>query len=237
MIPIIKGLDIKILGTDYTISLNSGTEEEIRSSMERAIEDMDIDILYSGRQVHGTNVEYVPREGNPHIWGQIFEGTDGLYTDKPRVGLVIKYADCSPIIVYDPKNRTQGAVHSGWRGTRSKIAKVLIDKMREDFGSDPKDLLIYIGPTIDQKNYQVGRDVYNEFESWKRRDEFFRPDGEKFLMDMITPNMILLEDIGIKRENITIDSRSTYEDLSLHSARREGKDYGLNGIISVITER
>lgn len=73
-----------------------------------------------------------------------------MITDTPGVMLCTFYADCVPLYFVDPVHRAIGLSHSGWRGTVGKIGKVTIEKMQEEFGSDPKEMLTAIGPSICQ---------------------------------------------------------------------------------------
>ena len=74
------------------------------------------------------------------------------------------YADCVPLYFADPVNHAIGLSHSGWRGTVQKIGAVTIEKMSEEYGSNPKDLKVAIGPSICQECYEVSEDVIEEFE-------------------------------------------------------------------------
>ena len=103
--------------------------------------------------------------------------------------------------------------------------------MKSDFGSDPKDIIVYIGPSIDIENYEVGEEVYEEFKDFKNRDIFFKKIGDTWHLSMTGVNREMLLESGINESNIDICKDSTYDNLDLHSARREGKTYGLNSMI------
>ncbi len=74
------------------------------------------------------------------------------------------YADCVPLYFVDPVHKAVGLSHSGWRGTVGKIGKVTIEKMAEQFGSDPEEIFTAIGPSICQDCYEVSEDVILEFQ-------------------------------------------------------------------------
>lgn len=90
---------------------------------------------------------------------------DGIMTDEPGVLLGIQTADCIPVLVADRKRRAVGAFHAGWRGTVKRIVENGIGRMRMEFGSRPEDLVAAIGPGNLVCCYQVGEDVFSEFES------------------------------------------------------------------------
>lgn len=84
---------------------------------------------------------------------------DAMITDKPGVGLVMRYADCTPIMAYDPTRGVIGIAHAGWRGTVQGMAYNLIVAMGQAYGCRPADIKAGIGPTIGPDRYQVGEEV------------------------------------------------------------------------------
>jgi YfiH family protein len=90
---------------------------------------------------------------------------DGLITNTPGLLIGVKSADCIPVIAVDPVRRAVGAFHAGWRGTAQRIVEKGIGEMRRQFGCDPKDILVAIGPGIGVCCYQVGEEVVEQFRS------------------------------------------------------------------------
>jgi YfiH family protein len=76
-----------------------------------------------------------------------YEECDALITNICELALVITIADCVPIMLFDPMNKAIGVVHAGWRGTANGIVKRAVEKMREDFNTDAKNILAFIGPS------------------------------------------------------------------------------------------
>ena len=107
-------------------------------------------------QVHGTDVVVAdaPRPLSvPH------QKADSIITCHDHVALLMLFADCVPILLYDPIRRAVGMAHAGWQGTVAKVAARTVENMRQAFGSRPEDLLAGIGPSICQAHYQVGAEV------------------------------------------------------------------------------
>ena len=73
---------------------------------------------------------------------------DGIITDTPSLPLTQRYADCTPLIVYDPRRHAVGLGHAGWRGTLAGMAAALVQAMTASFGSNPGDLVAVVGPAI-----------------------------------------------------------------------------------------
>ena len=86
---------------------------------------------------------------------------DGVITNKHGVTLFQRFADCVPIILYDPKQRAIGIVHAGWKGTISGAAASLVKAMNETYSSQPRHLLAGIAPSICVDHYEVGDEVVN----------------------------------------------------------------------------
>lgn len=230
------GLLNYIGGSDYNFRTATATKENIHSDFERLLKQANIkhpQEIYTGQQTHLTNIAYCDGEnGEPFIIGRQFPETDGLLTNKENIAIVIKFADCTPIVLYDPVQKVQAIVHSGWRGTVGEISKAALRKMTTEFNSKLENILAYVGPSIDQENYEVGPEVYEAFLMNPDRDTFLEPKGEKFLMDMSLANKKLLLSAGILQENIEVETASTFTDETLHSARQEGKEYGLNAMVT-----
>lgn len=230
-----NGLLNYIGGSEYNFRIETA-EKNILQDYERLLKEagiVNIDETYSGHQTHSTNIVHVDNtEGKSFLIGKQFSDTDGLITNSKNKALLIKFADCTPIVLFDPVENVQALLHSGWRGTVGEISKLALEKMENNFGTRKENILAYIGPSIDQKNYEVGLEVYEAFSLNPDRDLFFKPHGEKYLLDMALANYQLLIQSGLKEENIEVENTSTFTARNLHSARKEGKNYGLNAMVT-----
>ncbi len=210
-----------------------GYTEDVKKLLKEA--QMQPKELYTGKQVHGKHVAYCDGEnGEPFVIGRQFTETDGLLTDKPGIALLVKFADCTPIVLFDPKTKVQAIVHSGWRGTAAKISHEALRKMEKEHGVQKEDIIAYVGPSIGQTQYEVGPEVYQEFTAQADRGLYFKVKGEKYLLDMGQANYQLLIDAGIHPKNIEVESAKTFGNDKLHSAREEGEKYGLNAMVTMI---
>lgn len=228
------GLKNYISGSDYDIRDN----DDLIFNLNHFAKNLQVKpkMFYTAHQLHTSNVAYADGiNGIPRDYGMLIENADGLITDKKDIALVIKFADCTPIVIFDPAKEVQAVVHSGWRGTSKRIAKVAIEKMVNDFGCNTKNMVCFIGPSIDKNNYEVGLDVYDAFESFEKRDDFFEPFKDKYKMSMVDANLNVLLDSGILRQNIDICKISTFVSPKLNSARRDNENYKLNSIITIMS--
>ncbi len=111
--------------------------------------------VVTARQVHGLEVALVDER---HA-GKVVRDADGLVTSAPGIFLMLRFADCVPVVLYDPVKRAVGLLHAGWKGSIMGIAFRAVELMREAFGSRPEEILAGIGPSIGPCCYEVGEDV------------------------------------------------------------------------------
>ncbi len=110
--------------------------------------------VVSPYQVHSNHVRWV---GQAHA-GTVQSHTDGLLTTTPGLALLFRFADCVPILLFDPVRRAVGLVHAGWRGAANRVVLAAVAAL-EQAGSRPADLWAGIGPAIGPCCYQVGPEV------------------------------------------------------------------------------
>lgn len=228
------GLKNYISGSNFDIRDNDQITENL--NYFASILNIRPSLFYTAHQTHTNNIKYADGvSGINKPYGKMFEETDGLITDRDDVALVIKFADCTPVVLYDPIKKVQAVVHSGWRGTVKKISAKAINMMVTDFNCNINDILCFIGPSIDQNNYEVGSEVYDAFKDFEYRDTFFQPFGEKYKLSMIDANLSILIECKIPLNNIEVCRISTFDTPELNSARRDKDNYKLNSIITMIS--
>jgi YfiH family protein len=159
--------------------------------------------------------------------------TDALITNVPNLPLMLCYADCVPLLIADPKRKVVALSHAGWRGTVAAIAKKTVEKMTEEFGCQPADCLVGIGPSIGFCSYEVDDTVISELQrafSWWAH--VVRPEGKKWKLDLWQANAQQLIDVGVVRENIVISNFCTVCNRDLFFSHRAEK--GQTGRMSAI---
>ena len=195
--------------------------------------------IVKANQAHTDNIEIVEQITNENI--DTPNPSDGLITDKKDIVLATTNADCILFLMFDPIKKVIANIHSGWKGTLQRISVKAVEKMKEEYGSNPRDIVVCICPSIRKCHFEVDKDVYemfyNEFKNLKQIDEFIIKDDkkEKWYIDTVLINKIILKEIGILEENIE-DSNicSVCNSEIVHSFRKEGPAYGLaTAIISL----
>lgn len=166
-----------------------------------------------------------------------YEGIDALITDEKGLILSCFSADCVPILFYDPIRKAVGACHSGWRGTKGKILRNVVEEMSKHFSSNPADILIAIGPSISKEQYIVSEDLglsfledYKDYSEEDSSSPIRRLSKDKFQLDLWDLNRRIALDCGLKKEHISISGYCTMENPELFFSHRysQGKR-GLQG--------
>ena len=111
------------------------------------------------------------------------------------VALVVTIADCVPILLFDPIKKAIGAVHAGWRGTANAIVKRAICKMQEEFKTDTKNVLAFIGPSAGVCCYEVSEEVAVKFEN-----KIVPYNKTKIFIDLKKENASQLQQQGVVSE-------------------------------------
>lgn len=151
----------------------------------------------SPNQQHTTNTRQVGRRDR----GQVFTCTDTLFTAEPGVPLLLRYADCTPVLLYDPVRRALAVVHSGWRGTVQAAAVVAVGALVAQFDSRPADIVAAIGPSIGPCCYEVGDEVVAAVNDTFTRPASLLPPGRngRRHFDLWGANYQLLWDAGVRQ--------------------------------------
>ena len=178
-----------------------------------AIMDCTPDDVVASHQTHTTNVRRVSSadKGKGVTKEKDYSDIDGLITDESGVLLACFFADCVPLYFVDPKKQAIGLAHSGWRGTVNRMGARMIEEMNHQFGSNPGDLLVAVGPSICVDCYEVGEDVAGEFQK-AFPDTVVLQKGKqegKYQLDLWKANEQLLLDAGIRKEHLEITDLCT----------------------------
>ncbi|MBP5415146.1 MAG: peptidoglycan editing factor PgeF [Lachnospiraceae bacterium] len=188
---------------------------------------IDINDMVMLNQTHSDGIRVITRKDAGEMVTRPLtkDGFDGMITNEKGLMLCTVEADCVPIYLLDPVHEAIGMVHSGWKGTAKEIGANAVRLMIKTYGSNPKDMLIAIGPCICADCYEVGAELKDEFAGRFSKTEleeiFVKPHGEKYNLDLKKAITISLKKQGIKTENIIDTGRCTREDDELCSWRRD----------------
>ncbi len=155
---------------------------------------------YTTWQVHGADV-LVVRGNRPQPWPP--EQADAIITTECGRPLVMRFADCVPLIFCDPVRHVIALAHAGWRGTVMGVGPTTVETMRDAFGCRPEDIVVGIGPSIGPCCYQVGPEVVSQvrgaFSSVDGLIHRHDRNGCKPYFDLWAANRRALEDVGVRQ--------------------------------------
>ena len=183
------------------------------------------EVFFRVTQVHGNHV-YVLKDPSIPV-GEVaqFEA-DAIITHIPDCPIVVSTADCVPITIYDPIKHVVGVVHAGRLGTQKRILTNTVEAMSCEYDSNPKDLIVGMGPAIRGCCYELNEPCALPFiKKSSLCSEFIKKTGEnKFFLDLPKVNRFEGCEAGISMENIYTDGPCTScENYRWYSYRREGK--------------
>ena len=229
-------------------------EQEFKKTMQdyenlcKAI-NVDYKNVVKTNQEHTDNIAIATKKINqdfPDINLEEYNRTDGIITQKENLVLSTTNADCILLLFFDPVTKTIANTHSGWKGTLQRISVKTVQKMVNEFGCKPENIICCICPSIRKCHFEVDKDVKDLFEEEfkdlnisKNTDIMEKQkDKEKWNIDTVLINKIILEKAGLKTENI-IDSGlcSVCNKDLIHSFRVEKQGYGLNTVLISLIEK
>ncbi len=211
------------------------TPERVQLNQQRLAEGLGIDVraIIRCRQTHSTRVAKVDQSNA----GQWQEDCDALITDSIDLPLMLVFADCVPILLYDPVNHALGIAHAGWRGTVNGATGSLLWAMQAAYGSNPADIIAGIGPSIGPASYQVGPEVYDLAQAKLNNAAalFSYPAGpdQNPHFDLWQANVEQLLEAGVPSSQIEVSGIDTAQNTSdFFSHRAEQGRCGLFGMVA-----
>lgn len=247
------------IGTDVNFRTARVNKQELpEQEFNKAIQDyqnlceainVDYKNVVKTNQEHTDNIAIASKKINqdfPDINLDEYSRTDGIVTQKANLVLSTTNADCILLLFFDPVTKTIANTHSGWKGTLQRISVKTVEKMVNEFNCKPENIICCICPSIRKCHFEVDKDVKDlfleEFEDLdisKNIDIMEKQKNkEKWNIDTVLINRIILEQLGLKKENI-VDSglcSVCHKDL-IHSFRVEKQGYGLNTALISILEK
>jgi polyphenol oxidase len=210
-------------GKEFTLSYSSSPHrEEIQHNRELLAAAMGVpgSRLYFPSQVHKTRIVNVTHRTSKD---ELME-TDALITAESGVCIAVMSADCVPILVYDTRNKAAGAVHSGWKGTVARILEKTLREMKSQFGTQGKDIVAGIGPSVCQESYEVGEEVVHLVnDAFGKESGLMIPqNGNKAKLDLWKANKIQLREFGVEESQIEISDLCTVKNNNYFFSARKG---------------
>jgi len=217
-------------------SLNLGgsvgdNPEHVLANKRRILEALHfgLDSVFDVWQVHGTQVALAE---SPRLRSQPQQQADIILTDKPGITLMMRFADCVPVLLYDPDRRVAGIVHAGWKGTVKRAVVCALQAMAQYYGCLPGSIFAAIGPSIGPDHYEIGQDVVHEVCSafGQTANDLLSSWNGKTTFNLWKANRLLLEQEGVKNiETASLCTACHVKDFYSH--RAENGQTGRFGVV------
>ncbi|MCD8019134.1 MAG: polyphenol oxidase family protein, partial [Clostridiales bacterium] len=176
------GVSEGCLGTMNLSFTRGDSRENVYENFRRIADAIGFsqDDLVMSSQIHKTAFRKVTaRDRGDGILRETVPGIDGLATNEKHVPMYTSYADCVPLLFYDPVRHVAAMAHSGWRGTVARIGRKMVHFMGEQYGSRSEDIIAAIGPSICRACYEVSEDVAQPFRQEVRQEQMAQILEEK----------------------------------------------------------
>lgn len=206
---------------------------------------IDANHIIMPHQTHGVESRIIGEEFATLPDGvkkMLLEGVDAVMTNIPGMCIGVSTADCIPVLLYDEEHHAAAAIHAGWRGTQARIVHKAVQEMRMAYQTDPTKLKAVIGPGISLDNFEVGEEVYADFEQAafdmstiaeeriKRNpnaDDPAKAFERKWHINLPLANIQMLTHNGVDEANIINTGICTFDNADNYfSARRLGIESG-----------
>jgi YfiH family protein len=219
------------LNTGHTVGDDPAAVAENRRRICRAL-DIDEGSVAGGHQVHGASVALI----GPKDRGRTRPATDILLTARPGIPLMQRFADCVPLVLYDPVRRVLGLAHAGWRGTVQRVAVEAVRAMIRAFGSRPDQVLAGVGPSIGPCCYRIGPEVaaqvradFQESEGW-----LLPQTAGAIHLDLWAANRQQLEGVGVSQVEVAGLCTACHTE-EFFSHRAENGRTGRFGVMAILS--
>lgn len=230
--------------TSLNLALHNGDEKErVIENRRRFCQAHGVNLadVCTCEQVHGTEIVRVSepdRGAGAFSFESAIKKTDALITNQKNVPLLLFFADCTPVLFYDPVHQAVGAAHAGWKGTVGKIAQKTLQRMTDEFGTRAEECLIAIGPSIGGCCYEVDAAVMERFAAAFPEDkkEIILPLPEnKWKIDLWRANYQQLISVGVQQKNIEMADACTQCNHEVFFSYRadQGKTGRIGALISL----
>ena len=201
---------------ELNLQLNEvANREEIIENYQKICSTIGVDYkdLVFSNQIHEDTIRHIDstNRGEGVTKSRIESGCDGMVTDSNDIALITFYADCVPVLFYDPVMNVAAMSHAGWRGTVKKIGVKTVEAMNEAYGCKAKDVIACIAPSIGPCCFEVDELVVEQFKKafsfWEKLIE--PSENDKSKINLWKANSMQLIEVGLKEENVQVSDLCT----------------------------
>jgi len=171
----------------------------------------------------------------PRPDGESLRQADIILTDKRDVTLYMRFADCVPILLHDPRKGVVGVAHAGWQGTLRDVAASTVKALKAQYDSNPADILAGIGPSIGPDHYEIGADVILQVmqKFGDDSEQVLKSHNGKIHFDLWKTNQLLLERAGVGKIEIAGICTACHTDDWFSHRAEKGRTGRFGALISL----
>jgi polyphenol oxidase len=222
---------------DGNMDVRFGVPAEVKKTRQTFFASLGLTAteVIEGEQIHFNRL-LVLTEDNIKMWhGQNITGVDGFLTNDKTIGIMVRLADCVPVVLYDPTHQAIALVHAGWKGIAAGIHTLALERMAVTYQTDPHDTVVWIGPSAKQccfNQKEMPESLSTpEWLSYHQK----KAEGTNINLDGYVYDTLIAQ--GIRKKHIKQDKRCTVEDKNLFSHQRSlatGEPEGRFAVIAKI---
>ena len=208
----------------------STTHDDVLQNRQKLAEKLgtSLSCMVATLQQHTTNfIQVTKQDGGKGMFSRddAFVGYDAMYTRNPDLWLWVFHADCCPVLLYSPDQKIIAAIHSGWRGTVGEIVGKVTKHLIEEEHCDPRQFYAYIGPSINQKNFEAKDDIIDLVKkmSFDTSSFYIKKEDGAYLLDSRGLIQQQLLNLGLNQKRITVSPYCTIENEDLFFSYRRDK--------------
>lgn len=226
--------------TTRDFPLFQGTLDDLKTSVEKNVKflvdklKIEEKNLYRCKQMHTANVVIADGEEN------FFDNTDGIILTQPQSATFLNFADCIPIILYDPVQNIGGVIHAGWRGTAAKIQQNAVKIMLQQ-GSKPENIRVAIGAGIGKCCFDVNEDVFEKIyysldKKFASNSYRYNEETKKYLVDLKEVNRLLLNEMSVQKVDVSDYCTYCHNDV-FFSYRKENGNTARHSAVLMLNKK
>ena len=228
-------------GQLFNMSYHDDDHEEVLANRKKLADYLgtDLDHMVAPHQRHTTNFKEVTLkdDGGEGMYkhSEKLDYVDATYTRDHHLTLLTFHADCCPVLLYSENQDLIAAIHSGWRGTVNEIVGKTTKYLIDNEGVDPASLHAYVGPSLEQRNFEAMDDIIDLVKkmSFDTSSFYIQKDETHYLLDSKGLIKQQLLNLGVKDEHIEVSPYCTTEHDDLFFSYRKNKSPYRN--ITIIT--
>jgi YfiH family protein len=213
------------------LALGGVSDDDSWSPLAEAL-GVEKDALVRMRQIHCADVFEASRPSLPTNQPDEWPTADIAIGRDSSIALTVRTADCVPVLMADRRTGAVAAVHAGWRGTAAGAVMVAVQALSWRFGTEARDVIAAVGPSIGPCCYTVGEELIPHFRTHPDAPGWFDRAGG-LRLDLWQATHDQLRRAGVSPENIHSCKLCTSDHPDLfHSYRRDG--YAAGRLVAAI---